>query len=405
MKKTGLAIVTYGTNYGTYLQAFATQYMINKMGYETEVINMDSVMKDVSRSRKKYFISQLFNFSELRSYSRVILGIFYRKVNKKYDLYIQNRVNKCKEFRDKYFNFSEICDSWDGLTEYCEKEYDNVLVGSDQLWRPANIAGNFYTLNFVPDTINKISYATSFGLRTLRKNQKVPASKFLSRIQHLSTREVTGAQIIKDITSRNVPVVVDPTLVLDANDWLQFMEDEPIVKGKYILCYLLGDNPCHRNFIRRLAKEKNLKIVGILHVAGYIAGDDHLADIIPSDIGPFEFLNLIKNAEYVCTDSFHGCVFTIQFGRKLAAFKRFSDNDKMSTNDRITTLLHTVGMEKNLLSGNEDVVEYTKICNDYSSVASSLKKKRDDAYRYLTSAFAQENTDLNNDEGIRNDKY
>ena len=393
-KKVGLAIVTYGTNYGTYLQAFATQYIVRKLGYDTEVINIDSVKKEVGRARKKYFLKQIFNLPELNSYKHVVLGLLRERMISEYGFYLKNRKNALGKFKKEHFVFSEIRDSWDGLTQLCQERYEHVLVGSDQLWRPANIAGDFYTLNFVPESVNTIAYATSFGLKEIRKNQKDIAGKFLSRIDHLSVREKSGARIVQELTNRKIPVVCDPTMLLTKDDWNQFVSQEPLIKEKYILCYFLGDNKEHRQFAQNLAKKTGCKIVGILHIAGYLGIDKDFGDYIPEDVGPFEFLNLIKNAEYVCTDSFHGCVFTTIFNRKLCAFRRFAKDSKMSTNDRITTLLSMLGMENTLLYGTEDVQLRMLISTDYKEVDSKLAKKREESLGYLKDAFADKSTDL-----------
>ena len=393
-KKVGLAIVTYGTNYGTYLQAFATQHVVRGLGYDTEIINIDSVKQEVSRARKKYFFAQIFNFPELKSYAHVILGIIGEKINKKYRCYIENRKDQFWEFREKNFYFSEVRNSWNELTKLCYERYSDVVVGSDQLWRPANIAGDFYTLNFVPDGVNKIAYATSFGLKDIRDNQRETAKTFLSRINHLSVREVSGAVIVWNLTGRKIPVVCDPTLLLTKEQWGNFIADKPLIQGKYILCYFLGDNKEHRVYARKLAATSGCKVVGILHMAGYMSVDKDFTDVAPTDIGPFEFLNLIRNASYVCTDSFHGCALSILFNRHLFAFRRFSQDNKMSTNDRIITLLSMLGMEDVLITGRENVADCVKIKTDYHDVEARLDVKRNDAIAYLTSAFSGDDTDI-----------
>jgi len=363
-KRVGLAIVTYTINYGTFLQAFATQTAIRALGYDTEILNIDSVIGDVSRARKKYFLSQIFNIAELKSYRHTISAIIAKKLNPTYRAYIRQREQRFVEFRDKNFNIGEKCASWEGLSKHC-LDFSSVVVRSDQLWRPANIAGNFYTLNFVPEHINKVSYATSFGLKEIRENQRETAKNFLERIQHLSCREESGAKIIKELTGRTVQTVCDPTLLLRQADWEQFLPVEPIVDGQYILVYLLSSNKDHRRFIKKLAQKTGCKIVGVLHGAGYIKGDENFVDEAPAAIGPFDFLNLIKYAQYVCTDSFHGCVFSTIFKKNYFAFKRFSDQDKMSTNSRVTGLLARFGLSDRLIEDYESVplepIDYEKV--------------------------------------------
>lgn len=347
-KKVGLAIVTYTINYGTYLQAFATQEYIKKIGYETEIINIESVIKDVEKRRRKYFFSRLLNFSEVKSYLPAIKLLVNKKINKKFRGYYLRRKKKFDEFHDRFFKIGPICDSWSGLESRC-LNFSSVVVGSDQLWRPANIAGNFYTLNFVPKNINKISYATSFGLNEIRKKQRDTVRSFLDRIQFLSTREESGATIIKACTGRVASVVCDPTMLLTSKEWNSYAGVNPLVEDKYVFIYMLNDNKKQRQYIKNFAKQKSLKIVGVLHGAGFVKGDDKFVDEAPADIGPFEFLNLIKNASYVFTDSFHGSVFSILFEKQLFVFKRFSDKNKMSTNSRVINLLSRLGLSNRLI--------------------------------------------------------
>ena len=393
MKNIGLVIVTYGTNYGTFLQAFATQQAIRSIGFDTEILDVNSVIGDVSRARKKYFAKQIFNVSEVKSYSNVLKGMVWERISRRYRDYLSNRRHFFAEFSKEHFCFAPKVVSWDELSEQC-RQYDAILVGSDQLWRPANIAGNYYTLNFVPDEVNKIAFATSFGLKEIRKDQAQTARRFLSRMNHLSVRERSGAQIIEELLGRKVPVICDPSMLLDRSQWNQYLDAKPLIEEKYILCYFLGDQPAHRDFARRLSKATGCIIVGVLHIAGYLSVDEDFADVVPKNIGPFEFLNLIRHASYVCTDSFHGCLFSAMFEKELFVFKRFSDDNSMSTNDRIITLLSELGLESRLVSGTESAAACAEEKIDYASVREKMEVKRREGFDYLAKALANENTDL-----------
>lgn len=379
----GLAIVTYTINYGTFLQAFATQYAIRELGYETEILNINSVIGDVSRARKKYFLKQIFNIAELKSYRPTISALIAKKLNKKYRDYMLHREKCFQKFSNDHFFVGEKCNSWSGLSKHCE-DFSSIVVGSDQLWRPANIAGDFYTLNFVPDHINKVSYATSFGLKEIRPSQKDVTASFLNRIQHLSCREESGTKIIEDLTGRKAVVVCDPTLFLKQQDWDKYLPLNPIVGGDYVLVYLLGNNKEHRKYVKKLAEISSCKVVGILHGAGYIKGDEDFIDDAPTDIGPFDFLNLIKYAKYVCTDSFHGCVFSTIFEKNFYAFKRFSDKDKMSTNTRVTGLLNRFNLTERLVE-NYDEVFLNDI--DYVKVNEKVEEFRNYSLTFLSDAL------------------
>ena len=273
-------------------------------------------------------------------------------------------------------------------------KYTHVIVGSDQLWRPANIAGGFYTLEFVPENVNKIAYATSFGLASIRKNQEEKAKRFLTRINHISIREKSGQSIISELIGRKVPVVCDPTMLLNKEEWRMLAEKKPLISGNYILVYFLGKNPIHRYFVKRLKEKIGCRIVGIIHIEGYIKIDEELSDDLPRDVGPFEFLNLIEYATYVCTDSFHGCVFSILFNKTFFSFRRFNDNNPMSTNDRIITLLNNTKLSNRLVVGEEQIDDNILLGIDFSEVNTVIQQFRAEAQQYLKNALAEKNTDI-----------
>lgn len=379
----GLAIVTYTINYGTFLQAFATQTAVDNLGYETEILNIRSVMADVSKARRKYFARQIFNLPELKSYRHTIEAIIARKIDPQYKAYFSEREKCFRAFNERFFKIGPVCNSWEGLSSHC-RNFESIVVGSDQLWRPANIAGDFYTLNFVPLDINKVSYATSFGLNQIRKDQKEKAAAFLQRIDFLSCRETSGKRIVKELTGREAEVVCDPTLLLSRMEWNSFLPDNPVVEGKYILVYLLGNNKKHRQFVKRLAAMTSCRIVGVLHGAGYIKGDGSFVDEAPAALDPFDFINLIKNAQYICTDSFHGCVFSTIFEKNFYAFKRFSDQDRMSTNTRVIDLLDRFGLGDRLVE-NFNNIDVSAI--DYGKVNQNVEAFRQASLRYLRNAL------------------
>ena len=102
----GLAIATYTINYGTFLQAFATQTATENLGYDTTILNINSVIDDVSKARKRYFLGQLLNLAEVKSYTATVNAIIQKKINPKYKEYYQEREKKFKEFHDKYFKIA-----------------------------------------------------------------------------------------------------------------------------------------------------------------------------------------------------------------------------------------------------------------------------------------------------------
>ena len=273
------------------------------------------------------------------------------------------------------------------LNKYAEKRYSDVIVGSDQLWLPINVVSDYYTLNWVPDPINKISYATSFGISEIPNKYKDKYSFFLKRINHLSVREQSGVKICKDIADLDAKLVCDPTLLLSKEEWEEIAVKGRIIKDKYILCYFLGNSIEYRKFAERLKKKTGFLIVSLNHIDEFVKYSDTYCDIAPYDVGPSEWINLIKNAEFVLTDSFHGTVFSIINNKKFFTFRRYAANSKVSTNTRINSLLHIFGLDDRLLNGDEPISEVINKKIDYQKVNIIYSKFSEDSKQFLLNSL------------------
>lgn len=384
MKKVGLVTCYFKSNYGSLLQAYATQKFLDSLKIENETINIDKNI-DFKKGKRKYYTSQIFNFTFVKSKLGMIKLKFDKKINKELGKNISIREKKFKEFRNQ-FRLTKELNTYAELKEYC-KNFDNVLVGSDQLWLPVNVVSDYYTLNWVPDEINKISFSTSFGISSIPEKYEELYKKFLNRINYLSTREESGKKIIKDLTDRDAKVVCDPTLLFNKEEWMDIQEKEAIIKEKYILCYFLGNSIEYRKFAERLKEKTGYKIISINHCDEYVKYSDVFADETPYDIGPAEFLNLIRNAEYVCTDSFHGTVFSLINNVKFFVFRRYNKKSKVSTNSRLDSLLETVNLKERLLEGNEDIDKAIEMNIDFSNVNKKLEEFRSDSKEFLEKAL------------------
>ena len=157
---------------------------------------------------------------------------------------------------------------------------------------------------------------------------------------------------------------------------MQIQDRKSFADGRYILMYLMGENPGQRDFVKRLSKQTGCRIIGLLHGATYIASDEDVVDEKPYNVGPSEFINLIRNAEYVCTDSFHCCVFSILNSTKFFAFRRWPDGSKFSANDRLYTLLDFTGLSNRMLRGTEDVSECIADEINFKDVLERVDEKR-----------------------------
>lgn len=385
-KKVGIVSCYFKHNYGSMLQAYATQQILDNMGIENETINIDENV-DFSNGKKKYYMTQITNFTFIKSKLGMIKLKFDKKLNKDLGKNISIRAKKYKEFEQK-FKLTKPYKTYAELTEKC-KDYSSVLVGSDQLWLPVNVVADYYTLNWVPDDVNKISLATSFGVSTVPDKYKEDYKKFLSRIENLSVRESAGVKLVKDLADKDATLVCDPTLLLTKQEWMQIQQEERIIKDKYILCYFLGNNIEHRKFAERLKEKTGYKIVSLNHADEYVKYSDIFADETPYDVGPAEWINLIRNAEYVCTDSFHGTVFSLINNTKFFTFERYSNkNSKVSTNSRIYSLLEIVNLKERILSGTENIDNVINLKIDFEKVNKKLAEFRNESKAFLENALS-----------------
>ena len=383
--KVGIVSCYFKHNYGSMLQAYATQKILDDMGIANETINIDENI-DFKNGKKKYYLEQIFNFSFIKSKFGMIKLKLDKKTNKELAKNIKTRDEKYDNFK-KNFKLTKPYKTYKELSELAKKEYNSVLVGSDQLWLPVNVVADYYTLNWVSDEINKISLATSFGISTVPNKYKEKYQKFLNRINYLSTREVAGKKLIKELTNKDALLVCDPTLLFDKNEWMSIQKEERIIKDKYIFCYFLGKNIDHRKFAERLKKETGYKIVSLNHADEYVKYSDKFADETPYDIGPSEFLNLIRNAEYICTDSFHGTVFSLINNKKFFTFRRYNNKAKVSTNSRIDSLLEMVDLKNRLLTGKEEIKEVMNNEINYKKINKTLEEFRNTTKEFLKEAL------------------
>ena len=389
MKKVGLAVVTYKDNFGSALQTYATQYVLNNLGYETGIFDINGVHSDINKKKITYYLSRVFQKDERKYLLDNLVSRGRKKTNAASDKYAENmriRHHMYQDFNSKWLKFLPKVNGWNALGQQ-SATCDHVVVGSDQLWRPSNIAGCYFTLEFVPDIVDKIALSTSFGVSELPKSLHKHAKKYLNRINSISVREDTGKKIVKELTGRDIPVVCDPTMLLDAEQWKTIQEEKPFITGDYILVYFMGENPQHRDFVKKLKAETGYKIVGLMHGATYVAADEGLADEEPYNVGPSEFINLIRNAKYMCTDSFHGTVFSILNGTRFFSFRRYEDSSEFSTNDRLHTLLKWTGLSERMLYGNEDVKKSIELQINWDDVLKKVADRRAESMEYLTNAL------------------
>lgn len=383
MKKIGLAVCYDTKNFGSQLQVLATNYKIEKLGYNSEIIRYKKaitpifIIQTIPRFFNPYFLrSKMGNSNKnkfLKKHPDVRKNISIR--NRRFIEFVNNNFN----------NLSEIFHGWEKLVKEANKKYDAFLCGSDQLWLPSNLGSHFYTLEFCDKHKLKIAYATSFGVSSIPWFQKNRTKKYLNSINFLSSREEKGKEIIKKLTGRDSTLVCDPTLLLSKDEWDKKIPQKKIIDNDYILCYFLGTNEEHRKIAEELSKKTKLKIVSIPFLDNYVEYDLNFGDYKMFDIDSYDFVNLIRNAKYVLTDSFHGSVFSILNHKKFIVLNRFSNTSKNSRNSRIDNLCKILSLEDRRYK--DDIYNSMEKGIDYVKVDKLLQKLRTESELYLSNSL------------------
>lgn len=393
LKKLALVTCYFQPNYGSQLQAYATQLLFDKMGVPNETICIDGLRGEINKAKYKYFLSRIWDVNTVKDKFATVKKVWAMKTKgEEFRSNMAERKRMFDGFARTMFHISKVYGSKTELGRAAHG-YSAFVVGSDQLWLPSNIEADYYTLNFVPDDVPKIALATSFGISRLPKRQARKAAQFLKRIDYCSVREQSGQRIVKELADRDVPVVCDPTILFTAEDWATITEPERLVREPYMFCYFLGNNPEQRELVRRFKRETGYKIVQLQHCDEYIKTDVGFPDIAPYNVGPKEFIRLIRDAEYVFTDSFHCSVFSMLHSKKFFTFRRYNNDSTVSTNGRLYSLLSLAGLGNRLLKGNEDAHECMDMTIDYGQVHERLAKLRQSTKRFVENALAKSGID------------
>lgn len=350
-----VGIITINSqNMGNRLQNYAVQHVIKSMGYDVLTLNNDYCGREVTTFKHTLKICVT---------GKAFPNLFRRRR----EAFIQ--------FNNKYIAMHHSVWKPGIAPEGVENEFDFFVCGSDQIWNPFFdfITDNEYLKFAKPE--QRIAYAASIGVDQIPESMK---ELFLSRIKDfkaISVREKAGASIIYKLLGKEVPVLIDPTLMLRREDWLKIAEKpKEVPNKKYLLTYFLGEKDANtKKFINTLAKEKCLEIVNLWDVK-------YKKYFLTS---PSEFLYYIANCELMCTDSFHGSIFSVIMGVPFSVHKRV-DNVK-SMNSRLDTLLETLELESHLWSKESSIEDFMN--HDYTIAYKKIKTEKMRVNEFLNNAF------------------
>ena len=370
--KAGLVTFYHIHHYGALLQAAATQRAVETLGGECEIVDY-FVNQDNALFRKPTGLGS--------AAADVHTALHYQALKARYERF--------EKFSRDYLRISEH--RFESLEELRDAElpYDVILSGSDQIWNPRIFPdGHFDPVFFGTfSEKRKIAYAPSFGIPKVPEEMEEELRSYLEGFSHIGVRETQGRQIVKEVSGKDVPVVLDPTLLLTAEQWAEMANtpggypgDCANTPGGYILCYCISKPGPLAPYIQQLAGKTGLPVVQLCGIR---------RKVLPQakcifDAGPAEFLGLFKNASYVCTNSFHGTVFSVQFQKPF--FTAVAPSELAAPErSRTFSILNRLGLTQRIIGKGDTAGLLDEI--DWDVVSRRLVKARQGSLDYLKAAM------------------
>lgn len=366
--KIGILTLPLYNNYGGVLQAYALQTVLERMGHEVEVLQ-----KIPGKTHPLILMPLVY-----------MKRCLYKLIEK--SKYLFGRSNSCvsgKECHLEAFIHDKIkTRRLKGLSEIKEFDYDAIVVGSDQVWRAAyyHKKNQYRMLSVCPAEaflsfadgwkIKKISYAASFGVDEwefpLVNGQTY--IRLVKQFANLSVREESGVRLCRQYLFRDAIHVLDPTLLLDRMDYIELINQRPLIKATgNLFCYILDSNEMKTELIHKVSSDTGLTPFAI----SLYGSKDSVQPSVEA------WLNAFEEAEYVVTDSFHACVFSIIFNKPFVAIGNAERGMA-----RFKSLLRIFNLENRLICPN-DSLECMRHAIDWASVNETLLSWKHKSYKYL----------------------
>ena len=354
----GVITLPLFTNYGGILQAYALQHVLRQMGHSVETTQF------------QWKLERPFMKEPLRHVKHFVLRhLFQKDVN----LDFQRK----KHFVEEYINLRQIRH----YSDIQEGEYDALIVGSDQIWRPSylNEPIEYAFLAFAKDwkDIKRLAYAVSFGTDQweYNKEQTAHCCELIKLFDAVSVREESAVTMCKQFLHRDVQQMLDPTMLLTANDYAILFKNKPLqpIEGE-MLVYILDENTKKLNVVTQMSNKLGYK--PFQANSSYINRKDLQSEMqYPVE----QWLKGFQDAQFVITDSFHGTVFSILFGKPFVVL----GNEERGL-ARLKSLLKLFGLENHLMLQDGLAENGDDYSWDRQVVSQELDELRKDAYAFLT---------------------
>ena len=378
MKSVGLITIHSIYNFGSMLQAYATQVIVSRLGYKVSIINYKYPNEYHDKEYKK---SSPYAAANKINWLTKLKIALYARTFMKYD-----RRNKIKLFNDVRHQLLKETQEYPSIESIHETppKFDIYLTGSDQVWNPRYMYKDLtYLLDFVHD-VPKVAYSASFGTTSLNKEFQDIYRPLLQEYNSISLREQSGVQIVKEICNKEAECTCDPTLLLNEEEWYEIFNDKPLVNGDYILCYILtytaNPYPYASRLIKHIQKHLHKKVVILDENCKYWLDFRYKSY---RSYGPREIINLFQHASFIISSSFHGTAFSVNFKKNFYSLFPNGVND-----ERQKSLLRIIGAEDRLIKINDPLPDPSTFeIYDWNNITSRLNAYRQKSINYLSKAL------------------
>ncbi|BAX80465.1 polysaccharide pyruvyl transferase family protein [Labilibaculum antarcticum] len=378
--KIGIITLPFNWNYGGILQTYALQSALKKIGHESYTINRNTEPMSLKLKVLSYI-------------RRSILKTLFRK-----DVVVRTWPTKEEEktirqhtdrFIRENIKITDLLKSEKEFKNLAKYDFSAYVIGSDQVWRPkySPIIENHF-LKFIPsnDKSKRIAYAASFGVDNweFTPSQTKACADLAKQFDSISVREDSGVALCKKHLNVDADVTLDPTLLIDKEEYIKLVGKDGIPKlSGTLLNYILDLSPDKKKILDQAIEELGIKPVSIMPKGTFReSGKNRLDDCICPPVT--NWLRGFMDAEFVITDSFHGTVFSIIFNKPFLAI----GNAKRGIT-RFSSLLKILGLEDRLiLKYDESILEKIKTPIDYEKVNRILNIKKKEAYQFLEKSLS-----------------
>lgn len=370
MKKIGTLTFHRAQNYGSILQTYALQKFVCNIALEKKE-EIDYKVVDIKpETQKELYSIYKKGFNVTNIIKNITAFCYYKKLkekNVKFEKFLKENIN----LTDYYDNKEELINA--------NLKMDYFITGSDQIWNVrSRDFEDYYYLDFVRDA-KKISYAASFGPLKIdwSKYDADKYSKLLNEYSHISTREKGSAANVIELTGKEPEINVDPTFLLEKEEWRKVQSDVNYKNGKYILMYCLEPSKSQLKMVKLISKKLKLPVV----ITKYNNKNDIFNSFVKKyETGPADFLSLIDNAALVLTSSFHGTAFSLIYRKKFYVFNGKTDNRISDILDKTNLLDRSIECICDIDKVNLEKVNFEK-------TEEFLSEQKQKSFDYLSNAL------------------